>query len=314
MGRVLGRRLLTTIPLVFIVTLATFMLTYLIPGDPAITILGQESTPERVEAVRERLGLDEPLLEQYADWISGVPTLDLGTSLFSSEPVRDTLANRIPVTLSLTAAALAVAVAIGVPAGIIAATNPGRWLDRLATFMATLGVAAPSYLIGALLIAGLAIENSLFPATGYTPISESFTGWLRSITLPAIALGTAAAAEITRQLRGSLRDVLQQDYVRTARAMGLRGRLVVAKYGLKNAMIPLVTVIGFQVTSLLGGTVLVEQIFGIPGLGSLAVAKVLEQDIPVVQGIVLVSVLVVVATNLVVDLLYSFLDPKVRVR
>ncbi|MCO8126425.1 ABC transporter permease [Acidimicrobiia bacterium EGI L10123] len=310
----LVRRLLTMIPLLFFVTLGTFMLTHLIPGDPAITVLGDNSTPERVEAVRERLGLNEPLLSQYADWISGVPSLDLGTSLFSSEPVRDTLANRIPVTLSLTAAALFVAVLIGVPAGILAATNPGRWIDRVATIGATLGVAAPSYLIGSLLIAWLALKSSIFPATGYVPMEESVVDWARSITLPAVALGSAAAAEIARQLRGALRSVLQEDYVRTARAMGLRGRIVVGKYALKNAMIPLVTVIGFQVTSLLGGTVIIEQIFGIQGLGSLAVRKVLEQDIPVVQGIVLVSVFVVIAVNLVVDLMYSYLDPKVRVR
>lgn len=314
MATIFARRLATTIPLLFVVTLATFMLTYLIPGDPAITILGQESTPERIAAVRERLGLDRPLITQYISWVSGVVQLDFGTSLFSTEPVADSLLRRIPVTLSLTGAALAVGALIGVPAGIIAATNPGSWIDRIATLVATLGVAVPNYLLGSVLIVVFALRFKLFPATGYTPLSESVTGWLQSIALPAVALGTAAAAEIARQLRGALKDVLDQDYIRTSRAMGLQGRIVIAKYGLKNAMIPLVTVIGFQVTSLLGGTVIVEQIFGIPGLGSLAVLKVLDQDIPVIQGIVLVSVFVVVFVNFVVDMLYTYLNPKVRVQ
>lgn len=314
MPRLLVNRLVTIVPTILFVCFVTFLLTHLIPGDPAITILGQESTPSRIAEVRERLGLNEPLLKQFWEWISGLPRLDLGTSLFSSEPVRDALASRIPVTLSLTISALVVAMLIGIPAGIIAAVNPGRWIDRVVTFLATLGVAAPSYLIGALLIAGLALRNDIFPATGYIPINDSITGWLRCITLPAVALGMAAAAEIARQLRGALRDVMQQDYIRTARSMGVSGRLVIAKYGLKNAAIPLVTVIGFQVTSLLGGAVIIEQIFGLPGLGSLAVRKVLEQDIPIVQGIVLISVLVVVLTNLIVDVLYTYLDPKVRVQ
>lgn len=314
MGKIFVRRLVTTIPLLFIVTLVTFMLTHLIPGDPAITILGQDSTPERIAAVRERLGLDRPIVTQYVEWIGGVFRLDFGTSLFSTEPVSEALLRRIPVTLSLTGAALLVGILIGVPAGIIAATNPGTWIDRVSTLGATLGVAVPNYLLGSLLIVFFAIRLDLFPATGYTPISDSFTGWLRSIALPAVALGSAAAAEIARQLRGALKDVLDQDYIRTSRAMGLLGRVVIAKYGLKNAMIPLVTVIGFQVTSLLGGTVIIEQIFGIPGLGSLAVLKVLDQDIPVIQGIVLVSVFVVVLVNFLVDMLYTFLNPKVRVQ
>lgn len=314
MGKIIVRRLLTTIPLLFIVTLVTFMLTHLIPGDPAITILGQDSTPERIEAVRARLGLDRPIVTQYIEWIGGVFRLDFGTSLFSSEPVSESLLRRIPVTLSLTGAALLVGILIGVPAGILAATNPGTWIDRVSTLGATLGVAVPNYLLGSLLIVFLAIRFDLFPATGYVSLTEDPFGWARSITLPALALGSAAAAEIARQLRGALKDVLDQDYIRTSRAMGLRGRLVIAKYGLKNAVIPLVTVIGFQVTSLLGGTVIIEQIFGIPGLGSLAVLKVLDQDIPVIQGIVLVSVFVVVFVNFVVDMLYTYLNPKVRVQ
>lgn len=314
MLKVLGRRLLTMIPLLFVVSVVTFMLVHLIPGDPAVTILGENSTPERVAEVNARLGLDDPLLEQYGRWVSGLPSLDLGTSLFSTEPVRDTLGARIPVTLSLTFSALLVALLIGVPAGVIAAANPGGWIDRVATFAATLGVAVPNYLLGSLLIVALALNGDLFPATGYTPITEDPGAWLRSITLPSVALGTAAAAEITRQLRGALIDVLQQDFIRTARAMGLKGKMVIGKYALKNAAIPLVTVLGFQVTALLGGTVIVEQIFGIPGLGQLAVRKVLEQDIPVVQGIVVVAVLVVVITNLLVDLTYTYLNPKVRVQ
>lgn len=312
MLKLIGNRLLATIPLLLIVSVMVFSIVHLVPGDPAITILGENSTPERVAETRERLGLDDPILEQYGRWLSGAVRGDLGTSLFTSEPVSEALADRIPITLSLTAVSLVVAMLIGVTAGIVAAAKRGTFIDRLATLGASLGVAVPNYWLGSILIVTLALGRDWFPATGYTPPSESVVDWLRGLFLPAIALGSAAAAEIARQLRASLVDVLQQDYIRTARAKGMGRWLVIGKHGLKNAAMPLVTVIGFQVTVLLGGSVIVEQIFGIPGLGSLAVRKVLEQDIPVVQGIVLVSVLIVVIVNLLVDITYGWLNPKVR--
>lgn len=307
------RRVLMIIPLIFMVSLGVFALVHMIPGDPAITISGENATEAQIQATRERLGLDDPVVVQYLRWASAAAQGDLGQSLFSSRTVAGAIIERFPVTLSLTAGAVLVSLAISVPAGIIAAIRRGRWPDRVATLFVSVGIAMPNFWLGILLIILLALMLPVFPAVGYARISEEgIAAWAHSLVLPSLTLGMAAAAETTRQLRSSLYDVLNQDYIRTARAKGMGGAVIIGKHALKNAAVPVITVLGFQVAFLLGGSVVVEQIFGLPGLGGLAIRAVLERDIPMIQGIVVVTALLVMLVNLVVDLTYAYLDPRVR--
>ncbi|MCF7550524.1 ABC transporter permease [Pseudonocardia sp. WMMC193] len=300
------------VPLLFLVSLGVFALVLMIPGDPAITIAGENATEAQIEATRERLGLNDPLLVQYAGWAGNALTGDLGSSLFSNESVVGAIAGRFPVTLSVTFAAMVIALLIAVPAGIVAALRRGRWQDRAATLFASVGISLPNFWVGILLIMAFALAFPIFPAVGYTPLSEGVGPWVVGLVLPGITLGTTLAAEITRQLRGSLSDTLQKDFIRTARANGLRPGAVIGRHGLKNAAVPVVTVLGFQIGFLLGGSVIVERVFGLPGLGDLAIRAVLQRDIPMIQGIVVVAALIVMLVNLVVDLSYGWLNPKVR--
>ena len=306
------RRVLMIIPLLFMVSLGVFALVHMIPGDPAITISGENATAEQIEATRARLGLDDPVLVQYLRWAASAVQGDLGQSLFSSRTVTGAIIERFPVTISLTAAAMFFALLISIPAGIIAAIKRGRPADRAATLFASLGIAMPNFWLGILLILAFALAYPIFPAVGYTRMAEGVGPWARSLVLPGITLGMAAAAETTRQLRSSLYDILHQDYIRTARAKGMGSTIVIGKHALKNAAVPVVTVIGFQLAFLLGGTVVVEQVFGLPGLGGLAIRAVLERDIPMIQGIVVITALIVMLVNLLVDLSYAYLDPRVR--
>jgi peptide/nickel transport system permease protein len=307
-------RLLTTVPVLILVTFVAFGLVLLIPGDPAVTIAGPDATVEQVAAVRERLGLDRPVVVQYWDWVTGALSGDLGTSLFTSRPVATSISDGLPVTMALAGTALLISLLIAVPTAILSALRRGTWLDRVATVGSSLGIALPSFWLGLVFVLIFSLGLGWLPATGYVAIEEDPAAWLAHILLPALTLGIAGAAESTRQLRGSIIGVLQQDYIRTARAKGLRGRMVIGKHVMKNASVPLVTVLGLQITALLGGAVLVEQVFGVPGLGQIAINAVTTRDVPVIQGIVLVAVLVAVVSNLLVDLAYGYLNPKVRPR
>jgi peptide/nickel transport system permease protein len=312
MWKLIGRRLLLTIPLLFVVSLIVFSLTLLVPGDPAVTIAGETATPERIEEIREELGLDQPVLQQYLTWVSGVLRGDLGTSLYSTQTVVDALKAALPATLSLAFLALLFVMLIGVPFGLIAGTRPGSVIDRTLTAIAALGVAAPAYWVGIILLIVFANNLGWFPATQFVPLSEGVGPWLHHLILPAFALSLAGIVEVTRQLRSGMTETMMQDYVRTARSKGLPYRRVVFKHALKNAAIPAVTVIGLQVNALLGGAIAVELVFNINGLGLLAVRAVQNRDLPIVQGIVLVSVVVVTLSNLIVDIVYGRLNPKVR--
>ena len=314
MLRFVLQRFLALIPLLLLVSLLVFSMVLLIPGDPAYLLAGEDATPEEVEAIREAMGLNEPVLVRYAHWLGGLLQGDLGTSLFSDQPVLDVILERLPVTLSLAVTAIVIALAISIPAGIIAGTRAGSLPDRLVTLGASVGLAVPNFWLGLMLVLLLAIRHPWFPATGYVPLSVSPLGWWSHIALPAVTLGLAAAAILARQLRGAMMDVMQHDYVRTAQAKGLPRRKVVAKHALKNAAIPMVTILGVQANSLLGGTIIVEQIFGMPGIGQLAVASVFTRDLPMIQGVVIMAVVVAVAVNLVVDLSYGYFNPKVRPR
>ncbi|MEC9343391.1 MAG: ABC transporter permease [Pseudomonadota bacterium] len=312
MLRLVGQRLLALVPLLFIVSILTFSFTALLPSDPADLIIGDRGSEEQHEAVRERLGLNDPLLTRYVKWLGRALQGDLGTSYFNSVKVTDAVLDRLPVTLSLTAASAFIAVMLGTAAGIAAALRPRSWIDRMATFGATIGQAIPNFWFGILLVALFAVHLRWFPATGFTPLTESPSGWLRSLTLPALALGLSTSADIARQVRSSMVGVLQQDYVRAARAQGLSPARVVFKHALKNALIPVVTVLSFLITVLMGGALVVEHVFAINGIGSLAIAAVRQQDIPMIQGIVLVSVVIVMMVQLATDVVYGYLNPRAR--
>jgi peptide/nickel transport system permease protein len=312
MLRLVIQRLLALIPLLFIVSVLTFSFTSLLPADPADLIVGQQGTPEQYKEVRERLGLNQPIVTRYFHWVGRALHGDLGTSFFNSVKVTDAVMQRLPVTASLTAVSAMIAIIVGLAAGIAAAIRPRSLVDRFATLGATFGQAVPNFWFGLLLAAIFAVGLRWFPATGFTPITQSPWGWLRSVTLPALALGLASSAAIARQVRSSMVGVLQQDYIRAARAQGLSRRRVIFKHALKNALVPVVAVLSFQITVLLGGALIVEQVFAINGLGTLAITAVRRQDIPMIQGLVLVMVGLVVIVQLATDLIYGYLNPKAR--
>lgn len=312
MIKLIGQRLLAMLPLLLIVSILTFSFTALLPSDPVDLIIGDRGSDEQYEMVRERLGLNKPFATQYLDWLGRAVQGDLGTSFFNSVRVTDAVLQRMPATLSLTVFSVLISVVVGLGAGIAAALRPRSWIDRLATFGATIGQAIPNFWFGLILVTVFAVSLRWFPATGYVPLQESFGGWLRSVTLPALALGLSTSAAIARQVRSAMVGVLQKDYIRAARAQGLSARRVILKHALKNALVPVITVLSFQVTVLLGGALIVEQVFAINGIGSLAIASVRQQDIPMIQGIVLVLVLIVMAVQLLTDILYGLINPKAR--
>lgn len=312
MLRLILQRLLALVPLLFIVSVLTFSFTSLLPSDPVDLIIGDNGTQEQYELVRERLGMNQPVVVRYFQWLGKAVQGDLGTSFFNSVSVMGAVMQRLPVTLSLTAMSALIAILIGVAAGVAAALRPQSWVDRFATLGATFGQAVPNFWFGLILVAIFAVNLRWFPATGFTPITQSPWEWLRSVILPSIALGTASSAAIARQVRSAMVGVLQQDYIRAARAQGLSAQRVIFKHALTNAMVPVVAVLSFQITVLLGGALIVEQVFAINGLGTLAIGAVRQQDIPMLQGLVLVMVGLVVVVQLATDVVYGLLNPKAR--
>lgn len=305
-------RALSLVPTVVLATFVIFALQKLIPGDPAVAIAGDAATPERLAEIRARLNLDEPLLTQYLDWLRGAFTADLGTSFRTGEGVWQLVMQRLPTTLTLAAAALVVAVVVGVPLGVAAARRRGTSGDAAITSLATLGIAVPNFWLGMVLVLVFALGLGWFPATGFVPFTDDPLRSLWHVALPAIALGAVGAAEICRQLRSALIEVFQSDFMRTHRAKGLKTGPLVWRHALKNAGLPLATILSLQVNRLLGATVVVEALFAIPGLGSLVVHATTQRDYPVIQGVVFVIVILVVLTNLVVDLAYRYIDPRIR--
>jgi peptide/nickel transport system permease protein len=298
------RRLLLTVPVLFGVTFIIFAMVRLTPGDPAQVIAGEQATRETVEEVRRSLGLDQPLLLQYVRFLRDLARGDMGRSTRSLRPVVHELADRFPNTIELTLAGMLVASVIGIGAGIVSATRQNRWPDTLSMLLALVGVSMPVFWLGLMLILLFSVHLGWFPPVG--------RGTWSQLVLPAVTLGAASAAILARMTRSSLLEVLRQDFVMTARAKGLVERLVIGKHALKNAMIPVVTVMGLQFGTLLSGAVLTETVFAWPGIGRLIVESILARDYPVVQGAVLLSALTFVFVNLVVDVLYSLLDPRIR--
>lgn len=308
----IAKRLLISIPLLLVVSFIVFSLILLVPGDPAVALAGPNPTLEQIAGIRERLGLNDPFLVQYWHWLWAALHGDLGSSLFTSQSVTGAVSSRLPTTLSLASLALVIAAVLGTAVGAIAGLRPGTWVDRVATFGASLGVAVPYFWVGMVLVLLFSIEHPILPAVGYVPLTEDPVGWLSHLILPATALALAPAAVVARQTRASLSTVMQEDFVRTARAKGMLPRTVVGKHALKNAAIPVVTAFGNEGNRLIGGTVVIEQLFALPGLGQLAAQAVFSRDFPIVQGAVLTAAVMVLLINIAVDVSYGYFNPKVR--
>lgn len=308
------RRLLLTIPVLFVVSVVCFSLINLIPGDPATVIMGPEASEQAKDAMRERLGLNKPILVQYVDWLGGVLRGDLGESLRDEAPVSQLILQRLPVTLELALGTFAVSLTISVVVGILSASNRGTWIDYVSTGFALGGISIPHFWMGLMFILLFAVNLGWLPASGYVPFFQDPVANITAMILPVIATGLRESAELTRMLRSSLLEELGSDYVRTAFSKGLTRRVVIIRHAVRNALIPFVTAGGLQIAGLLGGLVVTETVFQLPGLGRLIVDSILQRDFTVVQGAVLVIVLIVVLVNVLVDLLYAVIDPRIALR
>ncbi len=306
------RRLAQVVPVLVFASVVVFLMIYLIPGDPALAVLGGEARPEQVEAMRKQMGLDRPLAVQYGRWLGRVAQGDLGVSFINSYPVWSLIGLKLPATLALAAGALTVALLISLPLGILAAVRQGSWVDRLAIGFTALGLSVPTFWLGVLLVLLFSLRLQWLPASGYVPLFTRPALSLQHLLMPSLTLGIAIAAILTRFVRTAMLEVIHQDYVRTARAKGLPEGRVVMRHALKNAFIPVLTVIALQVGNLLGGAVITESIFDYPGVGQLILYAVTTKDYTVVQGTLLLLVFAFVCINLLTDVAYAILDPRVR--
>jgi len=307
-----ARRILATIPVMAVVALFVFSLLYIAPGDPAAIIAGDQATPADVERIRASLGLDRPYLVRFGAWLWDVLTGDLGRSIFTNLPVTHMISQRIEPTLSLMVLTLILSICVAVPMGVVAAWKHGTWIDRAVMVLAVAGFSVPVFVVGYVLAYTFALQADLFPVQGYTPIANGVRPWLANLVLPAVTLGSAFIALIARITRATMLEVLNQDYVRTAKSKGVGQREILFVHALKNAAVPIVTIIGLGVAGLIGGAVVTESVFAIPGVGRLVVDAILRRDYPVIQGVVLMFSFVYVLVNLCVDLLYTVFDPRIR--
>lgn len=306
------RRILQSLIVLILVSFIAFSFLHLLPGDAAVVILGGEATQEEIESLREELGLDKPLWVQYARWSANALQGDLGQSIFHRESVTSVIANRLPPTVFLGSLALALAILISIPAGIISAIRRSHFIDSIITIGANLGMATPIFWLGILGIYFISLRLGWLPVMGYTSPFDDFGMSIRQAVLPVICLTVMPLATLTRQVRSSMLEVVRQDYIRTARSKGLKERTIIAKHALKNAIIPVVTLLGLQVRYLVGGSILVETIFNVPGMGRLMVSSIFDKDFPLVQGGVLIIAIAVILANLIIDLSYGYIDPRIR--
>jgi peptide/nickel transport system permease protein len=306
------RRTIATIPVVAIVALFVFSLLYITPGDPAAVIAGDLATAETIAKIRAGLRLDDPFAVRFGTWLWGVLRGDLGVSIFTNQPVSLMISQRIEPTLMLSLCTLLVTIVFAVPMGVVAAWKAGTWIDRAIMAFAVMGFSVPVFVLAYLLILGFSIQLEWLPVQGYTPLSKGLLPFLRSMTLPALALGIVYMALIARITRASMLEVMAQDYIRTAEAKGLHQDEVLLGHALKNAAVPIVTVIGIGIALLISGVVVTETVFAIPGLGRLTVDAILRRDYPIIQGVVLLFSFVYVVVNLLIDLSYTLLDPRIR--
>ena len=306
------RRVLATIPVLVVVALVVFALIRFAPGDPAAIIAGQESTQEEVEGIRRQLGLDRPLPVQLGIWFRDILQGDLGQSILSKHEVSELIVQRVVPTLSLAVLTEIFALVVAIPIGVLAAWKANSWIDRVVMVFATLGFSVPVFWLGFILIFFFAIKLPLFPAAGYIAPSEDFISYLHRLALPSLATGVIIMALIARMTRATVLETLREDYVRTARSKGLSENRVLIRHALRNAALPIITVIGLGIAALLSGLVVTESVFGIPGLGRLLLNAIVSRDYPIIQGTILVISVVYVIINLLVDISYAFFDPRVR--
>ncbi|MCH9675251.1 MAG: ABC transporter permease [Gammaproteobacteria bacterium] len=306
------RRLLATIPVMCVVAVVVFLLLHLTPGDPVTVIAGDYARPEDIARIRAKLGLDQPLYVQFVRWAGDVLRGDLGESIFSNLPVSHLIAQRLEPTVALSVSTTVFAILLAVPMGVFAAWKAGTWIDRSVMMFAVLGFSVPVFVIGYILMYIFSLGLGWFPVQGYKPIADGFWPFVQSITLPTIALGVVYTALIARISRASVLEVLTEDYVRTAKAKGLADSALLIRHALRNAAVPIVTIIGIGVALLIGGVVVTESVFNIPGLGRLTIDAVLRRDYPIIQGVILVFSGIYVVVNLIIDLMYTVLDPRIR--
>jgi peptide/nickel transport system permease protein len=308
----LVKRLLSAIPVLLVVSLMTFIIMWLVPGDVSAEIGGTDATIEQIAAIRAQLGLDQPIHERAIAWYGRLLQGDLGYSYLLNRSVVDAVFERLPVTLSLAGLALFFATLIGTLLGVLAAVKHNSWLDQSAMVAALIGLSIPDFWFGIVLIILFAVQLGWLPTGGFVPITEDVVGWMRSMALPAFTLAITQMGVIARMSRSSMLDVLNQDFIRTARAKGMRGPTVIFKHALRNALVPIITVVGVTTGVLLSGAVVIEQVFSLPGVGRLIIGSIQRRDFPVIQGGLLVTACVFVFVNIMVDMLYGAIDPRVR--
>lgn len=312
MLRILVSRLMQTIPVLILVSIVVFSITMLLPGDPAYTVLGDFATDEQRQQISEQYGFDQPIPVQYVKWGERVLTGDFGRSIRTKEPVLDLLMQRLPVTVELAILSILIAIAVGIPLGVVAAIKHNTFVDTATSFLAMASLAIPNFWAGILLIILFTMVLGWLPPSGYVPFLEDPIENLRLMIMPSLTLGTALAALIMRQTRASMLNALGQDYVRTANAKGLSEIRILTRHVLRNALIPVTTVVGLQIGKILGGAVIVESIFSMPGMGRLVVESIFSRDFPVIQISVLLIVVLIIIVNLAVDLIYTLLDPRIK--
>lgn len=312
MGRYVTRRVIQSVVVMFGISILVFLLVHLVPGDPIRVALGTQFDQETYDTLRERAGFNQPLFVQYFTWLASAVQGDLGVSFRSGAPVTELILGRLPATLTLAFASLVVALLIALPLGIISAVRSGSKLDHAATVFSQFGISIPDFWMGIMFILLFSLTLGWLPPSGYTPLTDDPLDWFSRLLMPAVTVGVVSGSVLTRFVRSSMLEALSQDYTRTARSKGLAERVVVSRHVLKNALIPVVTVAGLQLASLLGGVIIVEVVFSWPGLGQLALIAVERRDYPVLQGAVLVMAITFLLINLVVDLLYAWLDPRIK--
>lgn len=306
------RRLLSAIPVLVIVAVLVFLMLRFTPGDPAAVIAGDNATSEQIALIRNRLGLDQPILTQFSIWAGNLLTGNLGESFFFKKTIAELIASRIEPTLSLAFATMLIAIVVAIPLGVLAAYKHGSWIDRIVMGFSVLGFSVPVFVIGYLMIYLFAITLGWFPVQGYQALSQGFGGYVQRLVLPSMTLSVIYIALIARMTRASVLEVLNEDYIRTARAKGQVERKILFRHALKNAAVPIVTVVGIGIALLIGGVVVTESVFAIPGLGRLTVDAVLARDYPTIQAVILLFSGVYVGINLLIDLAYSLFDPRIR--
>lgn len=306
------RRLVSLIPVMLIVSVIVFLIVHLTPGNPAMLILGQEASPEEIAQLESQLGLDKPAIIQFFDWLKNMVTGDFGTSVYSSEPVLDIILSHFGPTFSLTLLSLVLILVIGIPTAVFTVWKRNTFLDPLFISISILGVSIPEFWFAMLLVLGLAVAIPIFPVAGYAAFADGFFNWFYHLLLPAFVLAAVEIGLVARMLRDGMLESVNQDYTRTARAKGVKESIVLMKHVFANALIPTTTVIGATVAGLLGGTVIIETMFTIPGIGQLLIDSIHRRDYPVIQGVILFIAAIYVIVNLLVDLLYAVLDPRIR--